>query len=275
MAGMVRNMFGQQPQTQQPSLSFQQAYPAAVHQTGQDYDRIMQGYQNLYNQAPGQYQPLSDLFKQKLSQSGGPVNYSQSGDVTSSLGILKNLAQTGGYGENDIASMRARGINPIRSVYANAQRNLDRQRSLQGGYAPGFGAASAKMAREMADQIGEQTHRVNADIAERVAGGKLSAAPQFAGYAGGEADRALRAKMAGQDEQQTYLSGLLGLTDKSIGTQMQALGGQQSLYGTTPALANTFGDQAFNAARLQPSRPAVGSGMAVQGPLAMRYKGGW
>lgn len=158
-------------------------YNTAVGQQAGDYSRIMQGYQNLGSNPA--YQNLADL------------------------------STTGGYSEGDKADLRARGVSPIRSVYASANRDVDRQRALQGGYSPNYNAVKAKMAREMSDTISNQTQNVNADIASRVAQNKIGLAPTYANMAS------------------------------------EPLKAQQSLYGTTPALSSLFGNQALNAAQLQ------------------------
>jgi hypothetical protein len=158
-------------------------YNTAVGQQATDYGNIMKGYQNL-SSSPG-YQNTA------------------------------NLAQTGGYSDADQAAIRERGISPIRSIYASAQQNVDRNKALQGGYSPNYGAVQAKMSRDMSTQIGDQTTKVNADLAQNIAQNKMQMAPQFAAQAA------------------------------------QPLQNQQSLYGTTPALSNLFGNQALQAGQLQ------------------------
>lgn len=172
-------------------------YNTAVGQQAGDYSSIMQGYKNL-SSTPG-YQNLA------------------------------SLATTGGYSPEDIANIRERGISPIRSIYASAQQNVERNKALQGGYAPNYGAVQAKLAREMSGAIGDQTTKVNADIAQRVAQNKIGLAPTF----------------AAQEE--------------------APLKAQQSLYGTTPALSNLFGNQALQAAQLQNQinqAPAISPGFS-------------
>lgn len=184
-----------QPQTLGGITGAYGLYNTAVDQQAQDYSRIMQGYQNL-SSSPA-YQNLADL------------------------------SSTGGYSEADKADLRARGVSPIRSVYASANRDVDRQKALQGGYSPNYNAVKAKMAREMSDTISNQTQNVNADIASRVAQNKIGLAPTYANMTA------------------------------------EPLKAQQSLYGTTPALSNLFGNQALNAAQLQNNinqAPAVNRG---------------
>ena len=217
-------------------------FSAATNTQASDYDKIMQGY--------------SDLIKSSNDPSNlGTVTpnlspYTQSADVTGSLANLSDLATTGGYSEEGIRDLRARGMSPVRSVYASAQRNIDRQKSLQGGYSPNYTAATAKMARDMSEQIAGAETDVNARIAQNVAQNKLSVAPQYAGYSaianaartaaeGSDADRLNRA---------AEFNAMSALNRNQ--TTAGALGGMTSLYGTTPALVNTFGNQVVQAKQL-------------------------
>lgn len=193
---------GQQPQKKPTSLFGNPAtFTAAANTQAGDYDRIMQSYADLLNKnstspyvapkvnptqvnsaatvaAPPNITP--QLMNAPSNITPQTASYTQSGDVTGSLANLSDLATTGGYSDTDIANIRARGISPIRSIYANAQRNIERQRSLQGGYSPNFSALQAKMARDEASQIGDVTTNVNAGIAQNVASNKLAATPAYA-----------------------------------------------------------------------------------------------
>jgi hypothetical protein len=260
-----RPIFSRAGRSSSVSRPFETAYPASVEQTGEDYSNIMQGYQNILNE------PQDTRFGDLYSQYQGLLNrspitperqtYSEDPNVSASLGILKDLATTGGLSEADIQNLRARGVSPIRAVYANMQRNLDRQRSLGGGYSPNYGAVTARMAREMSEQAAGATTDVNARIAEMVQSGKLSSAPQFASFAGREAEakrgidrfnieNALRAQELGSGRELAALSGMRDILNQPD-RRLQALSGMTSLYGTTPALASTFGNQALSAAELQ------------------------
>ena len=343
------NRFGGTVGGGNPSLSFKQAYPAAVEQTGEDYSNIMGGYKNIleegssplmqnYQSLLGRnreaYSPITakTINPSLMSESGlgqevlgnyrnlynTPVDptlqeYNRDPDVAASIANLRGLAETGGYSDQDKSDLRARGISPIRSVYANAARNMDRQRTIQGGYSPNYNAASAKMTRELSDLVSGATQNVNAGIAQNVASNRLSAAPQFAQAAGRESDvqKGIEASnvgaknraaeltrqgrmdvlgnmtnIAGADTGAQNRAGELntaaenaiaelnsrGKTDSSryntgmdfdilnsmkslssddIAKKMSALNSMTSLYGTTPALASTFGNQAAQAAQIQ------------------------
>jgi hypothetical protein len=207
------------------------AYGGAVNQQAGDYDTIMQGYKDYLGRAQQGYSPVT-------------ASYNRSPDVTNALGDLSNLTDTGGYSQGDIQNLRERGVSPIRSVYASAQRNIDRQRALNGGYSPNYTAATAKMTRDESSQIADQMSKVNAGIAQNVASNKLQAAPSYGNLA--ESENALSNNFSLQNMEAQNDA----LKFKNTGA-LGALQGMSSLYGTTPALVNTFGNQAMQASNLQ------------------------
>jgi len=111
------------------------------------------------------------------------------------------FAKTGGFSDQDIANIRSRAVSPIRSLYSSAQNAIERQRSLQGGYAPNYTAAMAKMAREKSQGMSDATTNAEAEIAQMKNQGRLA-----------------------------------------------GLGGMSSMYGTTPGLANMYGNQMLSLA---------------------------
>lgn len=194
----------------------------ASNKQGSDYDTIMSNYSKLYG-----------------SQPTSPISYNGSPDVNSAMGNLKELSTNGGFSDEAIGNIRARGLSPIRSIYANAQNNLDRQRSIQGGFSPGYSAATAKMARDQSSNISEQTGNINAGIAQMVAQNRLAASNPYASLASSEAGRGLDTSKFNSE---------LTLQDRE--NRMRAAEGMRGLYGTTPALTNMFGGQVAEAARL-------------------------
>lgn len=147
---------------------------------------------------PGQYNPSAynapDPYRPQ------DATYKQSDDLTDAISKLKNLTETGGYDAQGIADLRERGISPIRAVYAGAQRDIERQRAIQGGSAS-YGALKSKMAREMSDKIAGQVTSVNAGIAQNVAGNKLQAAPAYAGVTEGQSNLRNQYGKSNTDEQ--------------------------------------------------------------------------
>lgn len=119
-------------------------------------------------------------------------------DYQNIQGQFQGFAGSGGYSDEDLSNIRARAVSPIRSIYSGARRDVDRQRSLQGGYSPNRTASLAKMAREESYTTADASTNVESAIAQMVNEGK-----RFG------------------------LSGMAGL------------------YGSTPGLASTFGNQAL------------------------------
>lgn len=197
-------------------------FTAAANKQGSDYDTIMSNYSKLFNAPPST-----------------PISYTGSPDVTSAMSNLNNLATTGGYSDQNIADLRARGVAPTRSIYSQAQEGLNRQKAIQGGYSPGFGAASAKMAREESQQISDIGTNVNAGIAQAVAQNRLAASSPYASLASSEAGRGLDVSKFNVD-----------LANQDKARQLQATEGMRGIYGTNPALTSVFGNQVSDAARL-------------------------
>lgn len=296
----------------------QTAAAAAIPQTAHDYDTIMGGYKKLHDEAgvvpktPGRNMLESAYGGMATGGAGAagvagikgaykpmaysPIaaeatKYTPSADVTNSVGNLRNLSVDGGYSGQNLADMRARGIAPIRAVYANAGQNMQRQKAISGGYAPGMAAATSRMARESSELIAGQSQNIEADIAEKQAAGRRTMGTAYDTSAGRESGRTFDADSTsvearnrvaevnagnlkdydltnasnqkdydldetnrGAIDQQAKLAGLGGLSDlneqdmnfdNGAATKLKALSGMNSLYGTTPALANLFGSQAM------------------------------
>ena len=238
-------------------------YSAAASTQAADYDAIMKQYADLAQQYKTNPITATNITPQTVQATTAP--YAQSSDVTGSLKNLSDLATTGGYSDANIADIRARDISPIRSIYSNAQRNVDQARTIGGGYSPNFDAVQAQMARDEANQIANTTTAVNAGIAQNVASNKLSAAPNYASAAGSANSTKLAADQANanivnqinQGNQSADLTAQganqaanLSAQSQNRGGQLGAVQGQASLYGTTPALTNTFGNQVAQAAQI-------------------------
>lgn len=213
-------------------------YNSAVSQQGQDYGDIMQGYREMLNRIRGG----GGTYTPQTSQ------YSQSTDLTDAIAKQKELSETGGYSGSDIANLRERGISPIRSIYAGAQRDMDRRRSLQGGYSPSYNASKLKGAREMSDLIAGQMTNVNAGIAQNVAQNKLTATPAYAATTSGQSN--LANQMGMENANMVNEANRFNITNRGE-QEGRALQGMTSLYGTTPALSSLFGNQAMSLSELQ------------------------
>ena len=282
-------------------------FTAAANTQGTDYDAIMKQYDDVIKNM-GTNPLVSGVAG--VSKVGSPnplafsaiapqiTPYKQSSNVTNSLASLKNLTDTGGYSEADKANLRERGISPTRSIYAGAQRNVERQRALSGGYSPNFNAVQAKMAREEADQIGNINTNVNAGIAQNVASNKISIAPSYAS-ASANANAAKTAAdqknadivnqinqinsqgkfsadefntsvadsiakfNAGNENQNNQFNVNSALEaakfnkSNALNTFFESIKGKNSLYGTTPALTNLFGNQVGQAAQINQNQQDI------------------
>lgn len=195
-------------QTSTGSVS-QNPYPASITQSAGDYDSIMAGYRNILNSPDNSTSTLEDAYRRLLNggnttpqvtaqtvnynplappptsnfnplPSPNLIQYQDNPELEYALAKLKNLSDTGGYSSEDISNLRARGVSPIRSVYANAQQSINRQKALQGGYSPNYTAATSKLTRDLSEEVASKTTDVNAGIAQNVAANKLSIAPIYA-----------------------------------------------------------------------------------------------
>lgn len=227
---------------------------AAIQQNAQDYDNIMGQYNTLLDSArtartnrtntPISSQPISPTM----------LSYSQSPALANAIGEFGAVARAGGFAGNEEADLRSRAISPIKSIYATAQRNLNRGKNLSGGYSPNYNAATAKMAREQSSMIGRAMTDANAAIADRKISGRLQAMPQYTGMLAGEeaARRGIEAQNASTAN--TFAEGNRDwdMRSRMFNSQQDAddflreqniIQGMTSLYGTTPANAALYGSQ--------------------------------
>lgn len=103
---------------------------------------------------------------------GGGIPGLQIGDYGNLMSGFGEFAQTGGYSPEELANIRARAVSPIRSAYSSARREVDRQRSLQGGYSPNRSAVLSKMAREQSQATSDASTNAEAAIAQMVNQGR-------------------------------------------------------------------------------------------------------
>lgn len=187
-----------------------QNYGRGAAQGFQDYGNIMGRYGDVakkFGDVGTGFSGIGEQFKQL----GGPSGYGA-------------FTQNGGYSPTDIAGMRSRGVSPIRAAYSNAGMEVQRQRSLQGGYSPNATATLAKMAREQGQAGSDAAGNVEAQLAQMKQQGKLAG---LSGQAGA---------MQGQLGAQQGVAG-------AAGGAANAIQGQAGLYGATPGMASTFGNQ--------------------------------
>jgi len=227
-------------------------YRSSLDTANQDYRSIMDQYRNFQATTPDRV-------------NFDPLKYNRTAELGSAMSGYQNFADTGGYSQDDITNMRARGISPIRAVYANALNEMNRQKNLSGGYSPNFNAAAAKMARSSSGQIADSVQDVNARLAEAINQGKLAGLGGLGNLSVADSQMANQMAMANADNQ--LRAGQINATSVDP-MRLAAIQGQQSLYGTTPGMAGMFADQvnASNAARLNAQGSQLGIGnMALGG----------
>lgn len=252
-----------------PSQSLRNQYQlynnATREQTG-DYSGIMDEYRKLLEQGrsrmnnPRAMTQLNPEFVKPES-----YNYSPTAGYNDAAAKLKDLSETGGYTPEGIADLRSRGVSPIRSIYAGANREMNRQSSLSGGNPVNAGALRSKNAREMSELVSGATQNVNAGIAQNVAANKLQAAPQYAQLTAGESALRNQYGKANVDARNSAQSRNVDIKNdadrfnidlpfrhraegrEESNDMFRTLEGMRGLYGTTPAMSALFGSQAQNA----------------------------
>lgn len=231
----------------------------------QDYGDMMTGYQDFSKSLKPTtfgYNKVSAKRPEELGEAYGYLREAAPG--------YREFASTGGYSPTDIQELRARGVAPIRSAYGNTMMEMNRSRSLGGaGGSPNYIAAASKAQRDLPGQMADATTTVNAGLAEQIRNGKLAGlsgltgiGDSMGGLSSAEASRILQADTANQSADLQAKS----MTEQSLQNmrqgQLSSLSGQSNLYGTSPAMAATFGNQALNAyqtrAQMEQNRQQTG-----------------
>lgn len=113
-----------------------------------------------------QLQQFRDFYMQSVPK--------QMQDYDTTMSGYQDFAKTGGFTPQGIAAMRSRALSPSRAVYQNALRNVERQRTLQGGYSPGFGTLTGRLAREQSQSLSDASTNVEASLAQMIQQGRLA-----------------------------------------------------------------------------------------------------
>ena len=262
--GRVQNRIGSETarfQNQQGPVANQMAYNYArgSEQNIGDYTDMMNQYRSIYAGEGGGGSGAGGGGYSEFDASGMYTPFLVSyDDPFNSYSGFQEFSNTGGYSPADMANMRARGMGPIRSAYADADRELARQRSLQGGYAPNAIAVLAKMARERGQGAADAVQNIEAGIIQDRNRGKLAGLTGMSGIEGQRLGAQIDVGKYNAGAQQSAQSANIGaaaeaaansaansaaLAGMSMADRFNALQGGTSLYGTTPGLANTFGNQ--------------------------------
>jgi hypothetical protein len=233
------------------SNQFQDAYNQALQRQTQDYGDIMGAYQGFRK---GLGSPTQFSFDRVSAPRPAELGESY-GYLREAMPGYRDFATTGGYSDKDVQELRARGISPIRAAYGNTMMELNRARAIGGNAgAPNYIAAVSRAQREMPGQIADATTNVNAGLADAIRQGRMfglqgisGTGQTMGGLSSAEAGRQLQAALANQ------AAGLQaqGMTEQSkqnlMGMDLAGINAMSGLYGTTPGMASTFGNQALNA----------------------------
>ena len=92
------------------------------------------------------------------------------------LGVYDDFANTGGYTEADKGNIKARALAPVGALAESARQELERRRAVQGGYAPGFDAASNRLRRDAARGAVDASLNANLEVKDRVNANKFAGA---------------------------------------------------------------------------------------------------
>lgn len=263
----------------EPEYTAENALPRSIEQQAGDYDEIMRGYRGILNSpGNGAGNDIMSRYQQLLQQmQGGPAQhtYGETEEFRNAYRRLNELAETGGLSAQEQADLRSRGTSPIRAVYQNANREMQRQSRLGGGSA-NFNASAARMARQQSQGMADAMTNVNAGIAEMVQRGRLTAAPELGRLGEGSSQRMNQVGMFNADARNQHnrnmseiLSQMGQFNSQDAARRAQALQGMTSLYGTTPGLVNEFGNQVArntqlnNQAMQTMRRPRIPAGGAI------------
>lgn len=173
------------------------------------------GFYNLYNNLSGDNAFFRKNYENSVTkgmQSYDDImsaykNFSGSPDMESARSAYTSLANGGNI---NMAAIRDRAMAPTRAAYENAIRNLNKQRSLQGGYSPGYTTALTRMARQQGQGAADAANSAEAAIAELLSRNQIAGA-----------------------------GGLSDLANKNLA----ATDAMRGLYGTAPGMATMFGNQ--------------------------------
>jgi len=220
--------------------------------------------QNYARGAEANYGDYTDIMNQYRGIASGGVNDGGGGggggggaswapstisykDPFNSYAGFTEFSNTGGYSPADIQNMRARGVSPIRAAYANAEREVGRQRSLQGGYSPNAFALQGRMAREQGQLGADAVQNVEAGLAEARNTGRLKGLEGMTDIEKQRLAADLDVAKYNANAQMSAASSNAASSNAAaranMGDRMDALTGMRLLYGTTPGMAGKFGDQ--------------------------------
>jgi len=248
--------FDQQQKPLSESFNFNQGRSSETQYN--DYNDIMDIYRGVASGPGGAGSTGGGGGGGAFGITAQKLNYN---DPFKSYAGFEDFSKTGGYSAQDIANLRARGTSPVRAAYANAEREMGRQRSLQGGYSPNAFAAQARMAREQSQAGADAMQNVEGGIvqnrnASRLAGlggmsdiekQRLAADLEIQQY---NANAQMQADQSASNASAHNAAASAAYDQNAIENQLAAARGMTGIYGATPGMAKMYGDQALQAANM-------------------------
>lgn len=118
-------------------------------------------------------------------------------------GVFEEFQETGGYTPEQIADLRTRSNSTLPAFYDTVRQGQNRMNSIQGGNPAASGAMSARLARDQAKGMREQTLDTELGLGDRVREGR-----QWGAEGGAQAEGALQGLRTNNQ-----LAGLRGASD--------------------------------------------------------------
>lgn len=86
----------------------------------------------------------------------------------------QNFAATGGITPQQQQLTRVQAQQGVAGLYDSMKQNLDRQKAIQGGYSPGFGANEAQLARQGSASASNAVNSADLGLLQQIQQGKLA-----------------------------------------------------------------------------------------------------
>ena len=226
-------------------------------------DFLSQGYGDIYSNIERLKDPDKINVDELKNTLGGYRNFRDTGGLSTEnvdrmrgMGGFDEFAKTGGYTAKNIADIKAQALRPIGSFATGTRDELARRQAVQGGYGPGFDAASRQLQRDTARNIAATSLDANVGIQDRInanrqwgIGGLTSAEGALAGMQTGNRLGALAGESGigtnlsnfnAQDIQNTQNQGMFNI-QHALNAKMSGLGGLTGLYeGTMGRQENAY-----------------------------------
>lgn len=136
-------------------------------------------------------------------------------------GVYDEMAKTGGYSDSQKADMMHQSVNSIQSGQKNTQNQLNNRKVVQGGFSPGFDAASNNLRRTSAQDASNAALNARVGIQEQVNQNRITGAGGMA-----NSENALDTLKTGNQYR-----GLMGASSQEMGMNNSIAGNQLSALG--------------------------------------------